>query len=169
MDFDDNGADQAPEEERERVAQAAVEAVTALAGTIMEHPEVRADLSRPPQVTVIVEGPDSGIFIGRKGQTLEAVQYLVERMVLRKTQSRVRVQVDAGGYLARREEDLVRMAWKLAEKAKATKKPQSFAPMSAQERRVVHVALAGDKEIRTLSKGSGPRRKLVILPQVPQA
>ncbi|MBU2489566.1 MAG: Jag N-terminal domain-containing protein [Proteobacteria bacterium] len=168
MSFDDNHAESASEEERERVAQVAVEAVTMLAQAIMEEPQVRADFSRPPQVTVIVEGPNSGIFIGRKGQNLEAVQYLVERIVLRRTQSRVRVQVDAGGYLARREEDLVRMAWRLAEKAKATGKAQSMPPMPAPDRQVIHLALAEDQEIRTHSKGSGPRRRLVIAPHAPK-
>lgn len=112
-----------------------------------------------------VEGPDTGLLIGRKGQTLEGVQHLLEMMVNRGLESKVRVRVDAGGYLARREENLARMAKRLAEKVKRSGRPFSLSPMSSYDRRIVHTALKEEKELRTISKGTGSLRKLIILPK----
>ncbi|MBW1989472.1 MAG: Jag N-terminal domain-containing protein [Deltaproteobacteria bacterium] len=152
-----------PEEAR-AVGEAAGEAVAVIAGFIMEDPQITVDVSDPERVSVSVEGDDSAVLIGRKGQTLESVGYLVERIVQQKFAMAARVRVDAGGYLARREEELIALARRLGDKVKSTGKPQTLNPLTSQERRVVHMALAGEEGLRTHSKGPGPKKKLVILP-----
>jgi spoIIIJ-associated protein len=112
-----------------------------------------------------VEGGNSAVLIGRRGQTLEAIQYIVEKTVNKDAGSRVRVQVDVEGYLANRRSNLRGLAERMAEKSKRTGKPITLGQMNAHDRRVVHLALKDDSEVRTQSKGEGFYRKLVIFPK----
>lgn len=112
-----------------------------------------------------VNGQNSGILIGRRGQTLNAIQSIVEKVVNKNNQDRIRVWVDIEGYLAARRENLENKAMRLAEKAKRLGKPVSLGQMTAYDRRIVHLALQDLADVQTRSRGEGPQRKLVIFPK----
>lgn len=110
-------------------------------------------------------GGQSGILIGKRGQTLEAMQLLVEKAVRRLNRQAVRIQVDVEGYLAKKKAGLVRTAERLAKKVADKGNPASIGYLNAQDRRVVHLALKNRKQVRTQSVGDGPFRKLMIYPR----
>lgn len=112
-----------------------------------------------------VNGGNAGILIGKRGQTLDAIQSIVSKVVNKHNQNRTRVVVDIGGYLQTRRENLENMALRLAEKSKKIGKPISLGPMNAYDRRIVHLALQDFSDVKTRSRGDGPLRKLVIFPQ----
>lgn len=112
-----------------------------------------------------VSGGDSGVLIGKRGQTLEAIQYLLEKMINKKSTNRVRVVVDVEGYLEKRQTNLQEMASRMAEKAKRTKKPVTIGQMNSHDRRIIHIHLKDDKAVRTQSIGDGYFRKLMIFPK----
>ncbi len=112
-----------------------------------------------------VTGGNSAILIGKHGQTLEAIQYIVEKCVNKKSEDRIRVQVDINGYLQKRKSSLESLALRLAEKSKNNGKPVTVGQMNAYERRIVHLALKDDADVRTQSLGNGLIRKLMIFPK----
>ncbi len=112
-------------------------------------------------------GPSGGTLIGRHGHTLEALQYLVNKMVQRLTgDERTLVIVDVESYLERQKDKLREMAMNLAQKAKETGAEVPLRPMSSKDRRVVHLALKDHEHVTTESRGEGLRRKVVIVPKV---
>lgn len=113
-------------------------------------------------VNVNLAGQSLGLLIGKHGQTLDSLQYLANVVYNRNAEMRQRVVVDAGGYRERREETLLRLANRLAEKAKRTGRRIMLEPMSAHERRIIHTALQNDQQIVTYSEGDEPYRKVVI-------
>jgi spoIIIJ-associated protein len=119
------------------------------------------------RVTLEVKGPETGLVIGKKGATLDAIQYLVNKMssMGQPEGSGKPVQVDSEGYRDRRAETLIELANKLAEKVRSTGRPVEMDPMSPSERRVVHVALAEATDVETRSEGEGIYRHLVIFPK----
>ena len=112
-----------------------------------------------------VNGGNSGVLIGRRGQTLEAMQFLTDKIINRKSDSRVRLKVDIEGYMETRIANLKSLAYKMADKAKKTGKPATINQMTAQDRRIVHLALKDDFRVRTQSMGDGYYRRLVIFPK----
>ncbi len=112
-----------------------------------------------------VDGGNSATLIGRRGQVLEAIQYLVEKIVNKHTEQRIRVQIDVEGYLNNRRVRLQKLAGRLAGKAKYTGKPAIIRQMNAHDRRIVHLALRNDTDVRTQSVGNGFLKKLVIFPR----
>ena len=112
-----------------------------------------------------IEGGNAGVLIGKRGQTLEAIQYLVEKIVNRQSDKRIRIQIDVEGYLNNRRENLQSLARKLSEKAKSTGKPATIGQMNAHDRRIIHLTLKNDQGVRTQSIGDGFYRKLVIFPK----
>jgi spoIIIJ-associated protein len=112
-----------------------------------------------------VEGGNSGVLIGRRGQTLEAMQFLTDKIINRCSESRVRLKVDIEGYMETRKANLQSLAFKMADKAKKTGKPATINQMTAQDRRIVHLALKDDHRVRTQSMGDGYYRRLVIFPK----
>jgi spoIIIJ-associated protein len=110
-------------------------------------------------------GPDAGMLIGKQGQTLEAIQYLADKMVAKQCSKGTRIMIDAGGYMESRKRELEALAAQLAEKTLQTGRPSTMNRMNAQDRRLVHVALKGNRAVRTQSVGSGYYRKLIIFPQ----
>ncbi len=116
-----------------------------------------------------VAGGNAAILIGKKGQTLEAIQSLVEKIVNKHNNNnnsdKIRVQVDVEGYLETRIANLEKLAVRLADKSKRIRKPISLGQMSAYDRRIVHLALKDDPGVRTKSRGEGYMRKLVIFPK----
>jgi spoIIIJ-associated protein len=116
-----------------------------------------------------VTGGNAGVLIGKKGQTLDAMQSLVEKIVNKQNNTnngdKIRVQVDVAGYLKTRKANLEELALRLADKSKRTNKPISLGQMSAFDRRIVHLALKDDAGVRTKSMGEAYMRKLIILPK----
>lgn len=111
----------------------------------------------------IDSGEDSGLLIGRDGQTLSALQYLASCIVSRRMGASVRVQIDAGDYRSRQIDKLKSTALELADKVRESGRPQSTRPMSAYLRRMVHMALADDPDVQTHSKGEGSLKRVVIV------
>ena len=112
-----------------------------------------------------VEGGNTGVLIGRRGQTLEAMQFLTDKIINRFSESRVRLKVDIEGYMETRKANLKSLAYKMADKAKKTGKPATINQMTAQDRRIVHLTLKDDARVRTQSMGDGYYRRLVIFPK----
>ncbi|WP_165174568.1 RNA-binding cell elongation regulator Jag/EloR [Desulfovibrio sp. ZJ369] len=116
------------------------------------------------RVQVCVEcGEDSGLLIGREGQTLAALQYLVSRVVSRGMNAAVRVQLDAGEYRQRQDEKLREMALALAEKVRQSGRSYSTRPLSSYHRRIVHVCLQDAEDVQTRSTGDGAMKRVVIM------
>ena len=109
-----------------------------------------------------ITGPELGLLIGRRGDTLDALQYLTNLAVARKLSERVRVIVDVEGYRLRREDTLVRLAKRLSEKVKKTGIRIVLEPMNPHERRIIHTSLQDDARISTFSEGDDPHRRVVI-------
>lgn len=114
-----------------------------------------------------VESPDSAILIGRKGRTLQSLQYILNRMMrpIDAPETTERIIVDVESYLDRRKESLEEMARQLAQRAKETGREVRAKPLSPQERRIIHLTLQEDPEVRTFSLGSGSIRTVVVAPK----
>ena len=110
-----------------------------------------------------IKGEDLGILIGRRGETLSALQYLVNLIVSRRLKSRVGVVVDVEGYRQRRYESLRSLARRLAEQVKSTGRSVTLEPMPPNERRIIHLELKDDPDVATQSIGQGEERKIAIL------
>jgi spoIIIJ-associated protein len=120
---------------------------------------------RSNRIIFNVTGGNSAVLIGKRGQTLEAIQYLVEKIVNKNRKGRVGIHIDVEGYLEKRRTNLQGLALKMAEKVKSTGKPAAIGQMNAHDRRIVHIALQDDNMVRTQSKGEGFLKKLVIFPK----
>ena len=116
------------------------------------------------QVNLVIEGEDAGLLIGKQGQTLEALQYLVTKILSKQTKRKPRVVIDIESYRERHKQSLIELALKQGEKAKRIGKPVTLNPMNAHDRRIVHLALQQDKEIKTKSRGEGLYKKIIIYP-----
>jgi spoIIIJ-associated protein len=113
-----------------------------------------------------IEGGNASIIIGKRGQTIEAIQYLVEKIVNKKIDNqRWRVEIDIEGYMENRRSNLKRLGLRMAEKAKRSGKPVTISQLNAHDRRIVHLALKNDSAVRTQSMGDGYYRKLMIFPK----
>ncbi|MBU1168798.1 MAG: Jag N-terminal domain-containing protein [Proteobacteria bacterium] len=112
-----------------------------------------------------VSSEDSAVIIGKRGQNLEAIQYIVDKIVNKHSLERKRVLIDVEGYLEKRRENLEKMAIRMSEKVQETGKPSTISQMSSQDRRIVHLALKDNKNVRTQSMGEGYYRRLVIFPK----
>lgn len=116
------------------------------------------------RVSVRIEDPEnSGLLIGREGQTLASIQYLVNRLVSKRMDASVRVQIDAGDYRENQDERLRQIARHLADKAMSSGRTQSTRPMSSYHRRVVHLTLQDDEHVFTRSKGEGSMKRVLIM------
>lgn len=109
-----------------------------------------------------ITGPELGILIGRRGDTLDALQYLTNLAVAKQLSERVRIVVDVEGYRLRREETLIRLAKRLSEKVKRTGTRIVLEPMNPHERRIIHTSLQEEARISTYSEGDDPNRRVVI-------
>lgn len=115
--------------------------------------------------SIHISGPDAAVLIGKKGQALEALQYLIDKMVQKQAGKRYRITIDVEGYIETRSAELTALAQRLVEKVIRSGKPSSISRLSAQERRLVHLALKTNRSVRTQSIGDGYYRKLVIFPK----
>ena len=114
------------------------------------------------KITFQVHGEDLGILIGKHGQTLDAIQYLTNLVAHKDVSGHCHIVVDVENYRSRREETLVNLAKRLASKVKRNRQKVSLEPMNAFERKIIHTALQGDKNVVTNSEGDEPFRHVVI-------
>jgi spoIIIJ-associated protein len=128
--------------------------------------EVQSEM-RNGSIYLRIKGDGSGLLIGKKGQTLDALQYIVSKIVNREIPpgSKFQITVDTEDYRARKTENLREKALKVSARAKRSLKPVWFDPMPPNERRIVHMILADDREIYTKSHGEGPMRRIVVYPR----
>ena len=134
---------------------------------LLEHLDMegRVDLKEDEErIYLNIQGDGGGLLIGRKGQTLDALEYLVNKMVHKNQEGKKRIVVDTENYRTRREDSLVKLAQRLGEKARQLGRPVTISPMNAHDRRIVHLALQNDRSLRTRSEGTGLYRKVIISP-----
>jgi spoIIIJ-associated protein len=113
-------------------------------------------------IEVNIDGEEMGVLIGKRGQTLDSLQYLVSLVVNKNSENYIKVKLDTENYRARRKETLENLAKNIAFKVKRSRKPVSLEPMNPYERRIIHSALQNDKYVETYSEGEEPYRKVVI-------
>jgi len=118
----------------------------------------------PEKIILNIEGDESGLLIGKRGQNLDALQYILNKAINKSDNDRKMISVDSETYRKRREESLLEMAQRVREKVKNTQKPVSLAHMNAHDRRIIHLALQEDESLITKSRGEGEYRKIVVLP-----
>jgi spoIIIJ-associated protein len=143
------------------------ERVRAILERVVDALEVEADVEvdeDSEQIVGRVDGEDVGLLIGRRGQTIDAVQLLCYRAAFRGLQERKRVVVDAAGYRERRQEAIERQADRAAERALKTSKEIELEPMTPSERRVVHQHLKDLAGVETFSEGDEPERCVIVAP-----
>lgn len=113
-------------------------------------------------IDINLSGDEMGVLIGKRGQTLDSLQYLVSLVVNKDVEEYIRVKVDTENYRKRRKETLESLAKNIAYKVKRTKRPVSLEPMNPYERRIIHSALQNDKYVTTHSEGEEPFRRVVV-------
>lgn len=161
----DEGPPQAlSEAEQLELVDAALDAVDEVLDGFDLDADAEGYMDPDGNVVAEVSGSDLGCLIGRRGQTLEAVQYLVGRVVSRAVERRVRVVLDAENYRARRREALEELALRTAGRVAGSRRPISLRPMTPSERRIVHMVLADEPGVETHSDGEEPNRKVVVSP-----
>ncbi len=115
-------------------------------------------------IILSIVGDESGLLIGRRGQNLDALQYILNKAINKSDTERKMIVVDSEEYRKRREESLLGMAERIREKVKKTQKPLSLSHMNAHDRRIIHLALQEDEALVTKSRGEGEYRKVIVLP-----
>ncbi|HBI47152.1 MAG TPA: hypothetical protein DDX93_00255 [Smithella sp.] len=118
----------------------------------------------PEKIILNIEGDNSGLLIGKRGQNIDALQYILNKATNKFNNGRKMILIDSGEYRKRREEFLLGLAEKIREKVKKTLKPVSLGHMNAHDRRLIHMLLQEDESLITQSRGEGKFRKIVILP-----
>ena len=121
-----------------------------------------SEIDEDGALSINMEGENMGILIGKRGQTLDSLQYLTNRVANKMQEGYVRVKLDTENYRERRKETLENLAKNIAHKVKRTKRSVSLEPMNPYERRIIHSALQGDKYISTHSEGEEPYRRVVV-------
>jgi spoIIIJ-associated protein len=116
-------------------------------------------------IALNIEGDKSGLLIGRKGQTLDALQFIVNKIVNKTLERKTKVVIDSENYRQRRKESLTDLALRMGDKAKRIKKPVTTNPLNPHDRRIVHLALQEDEKLDTRSRGEGLLKKVVIIPK----
>ena len=116
-------------------------------------------------MSIDVEGPEMGVIIGKRGQTLDSLQYLISLFVNKKCDTYIRVKLDTENYRERRRETLENLAKNIAFKVKRSRRSFSLEPMNPYERRIIHSTLQNDRFVTTKSEGEEPYRKVVIYPK----
>lgn len=114
------------------------------------------------ELSMNLEGEDMGILIGKRGQTLDSLQYLVSLIVNKDTEGYIRVKLDTENYRERRKDTLETLSKNIAYKVKRTKRSVSLEPMNPYERRIIHSALQGNRYVETYSEGNEPYRHVVV-------
>ena len=128
----------------------------------MEEVKVTSTVDEEGALSITMEGKNMGILIGKRGQTLDSLQYLTNRVANKMQDGYVRVKLDTEDYRRRRKETLENLAKNIAYKVKRTRRPVSLEPMNPYERRIIHAAVQNDKYVTTRSEGEEPFRHVVI-------
>lgn len=128
----------------------------------MKDVKVTSTVDEEGALSIDMEGSNMGILIGKRGQTLDSLQYLTNRVANKMQDGYVRVKLDTEDYRRRRKETLENLAKNIAYKVKRTKRPVSLEPMNPYERRIIHSALQNDKYVTTHSEGEEPFRRVVV-------
>ncbi len=159
-----------PAEESE-IAQRAREVIQ----TVLEKMGVTASIESYPAepstdeeiapITFDIKSDDSGILIGRRGQTISHLQYIINLIIAHQIKAWVPISIDVEGYRQRRREALQALAIRVAERVKTSQRPFTLEPMPAYDRRIIHLALADHPDVTTESTGEGESRKVVIIPK----
>ena len=124
--------------------------------------ELHSEVDEEGALAIEMKGDNIGILIGKRGQTLDSLQYLTNRVANKMQAGYVRVKLDTEDYRRRRKETLENLAKNIAHKVKRTRKPITLEPMNPYERRIIHSALQGDKNVTTHSEGEEPYRRVVV-------
>ena len=155
----------------EKAADKSGETVALRAKTILEGILAAMGIHTPVSVEetedsilLNIQGEGGGLLIGRRGQNLDAIQYIVNKAANRSANGRKMIIIDTEAYRKRREESLIALAEKLGEKVKKTKKAITVSHMNAHDRRIIHMALQNDESLTTKSRGEGEYRKILIIP-----
>jgi len=152
-----------PEDVLNKMKEDASKFLTDVLGAMGIKAEITCDyVAEDYTMNVNLNGDDMGVLIGRRGQTLDSLQYLVSLVINKGTAEYVRVKVDTENYRARRKDTLENLAKNMAFKVKRTRRPASLEPMNPYERRIIHSALQNDRYVTTHSEGDEPFRKVVI-------
>ena len=135
---------------------------------ILEHMGIVAEVrvrEEDERIVLDVAGSETGLVIGKKGQTLDALQFLMNKIINRDREGRKPIVVDSEGYRVRRADSLVELALRLGEKAVRTHRTITVNPMSPHDRRIIHLALDKVPGVTTRSEGEGAYRRLLIIPE----
>ena len=124
--------------------------------------EIKTSIDEEGALCIEMNGDNMGILIGKRGQTLDSLQYLTNRVANKTQDGYVRVKLDTEDYRRRRKETLENLAKNIAHKVKRTRRSVSLEPMNPYERRIIHSALQGDRSVTTHSEGEEPYRRVVV-------
>ncbi|NLY89284.1 MAG: protein jag [Firmicutes bacterium] len=150
--------------DREEYAQKAVRFLREILVSMGIYAEVET-FKKPDHLVLNINGSDLGKLIGRRGQTLNALQYLVNLAVNKDCEEKEKIIIDVGGYRRRKEESLRKLANRAATRVALHKKKEVLHPMTPYERRIIHLALQSNNEVKTHSEGKDPYRRVVITPK----
>lgn len=149
-------------EDQDTVIKRAKEFLSEMLSAMGMTVEITASFDEEENLNVELAGKDMGVLIGKRGQTLDSIQYLVSLVVNKEIPGYIRVKVDTENYRIRRKETLENLARNIASKVKRTRKPVFLEPMNPYERRIIHSALQSDPYVSTHSEGEEPYRKVVV-------
>lgn len=155
-----------PEEAYIPSSHIAIKARDLLEGILQRiSPEYGVNVNETQEKIILgIEGDESGLLIGKRGQNLDALQYILNKAINKIDSEHKMVMIDSGEYRRRRKEFLLSLAEKVSQKVKKIKKPVSLSNMNAHDRRIIHMYLQEDESLVTQSRGEGKYRKIVILP-----
>ncbi len=162
-------SEQAPAKEKQELAKVEEQTIKAVEEFVQDtlkamnmEVEINSSIDEDGALCVDMKGDHMGILIGKRGQTLDALQYLANRVANKHQDGYVRVKLDTENYRARREETLKHLAKNIAHKVKRNRRPVALEPMNPYERRIIHSALQSDPYVTTHSEGEEPYRKVVV-------
>ena len=155
-----------PEEQAEELKNAAVAFLKSVFDAMKIDAEIEAEYTQEDgTVNCVFSGEEMGIIIGKRGQTLDSLQYLTSLVVNKKTEDYIRVKLDTEDYRARRADTLNNLARNIAYKVKKTHRSVALEPMNPYERRIIHSSLQGNRFVETYSEGEEPYRHVVVTPK----
>ena len=153
----------APVEDGEPAAERARRLLSGLLSRMQIASPVSIDETEE-MIVLNIQGDGSGLLIGKRGQNLDALQYILNKAIHRSANGHKMIVIDTEGYRKRREEALVALALRAGERVQKTKKPVTVGHMNAHDRRIVHMAVQNNENLITKSRGEGEYRKILILP-----
>lgn len=135
---------------------------------LLEHIGIRANVEATlseESLNFVITGDREGVLIGKRGRTLESLQFLFNRMVNKRFREGVKVYIDVNGYKAKRTDSLRKMVGRLGERVKRTEKPLTIGPFNPHDRRVIHLAIKEDPDLEAESLGEGEMKRIRITPK----